>query len=544
MAIAHRPRPRRTWIQRISALLLVIVFIGSALSAALLAYAKDTVSSIPRTAFGNILTQETEEGQLAAQEPEENSIGSIPQIDLKRETVNFFLIGTDSVASLPDDHRLRNIRSSTQLLTDTLIVLRLDTGEASGEQSDSSKVSVVSIPRDLWVPISGYGGEHQKINSLLAFTGPQTLVQTVKDYLAIPIHHVIQVDFNGFLELFKIIGGLDLYIEFPIKDKKAHLNIEETGCVSLTPEQGLGIVRSRTLQAFIEGEWREVDTLSDLDRMERQQDFLILALQQAFDSGFRDPAKIRNVIEDVFRGGYLTLDDRMTPDDMIGLADRFRGFDANAINKYTLPTVFDWDGPYSILRMLEAEAQIVLDVFRGGQTEKSFGIVLLNGTGVTGEASRIANELIAAGFRVAETGNAPSFDIERTTIYFDAIQKESALILESYLLSGADLFQREVETGLGIEMVFGRDYSGVSESPVESESQGETALGSKDSTNGEMYLGIASTTSDMQTRVIDSVILTSMVADEQSAFGTSATSDNQEEGIEAAVHRAGKIIGC
>ena len=544
MAIAHRPRPRRTWIQRISALLLVIVFIGSALSAALLAYAKDTVSSIPRTAFGNILTQEIEEGQLAAQEPEENSIGSIPQIDLKRETVNFFLIGTDSVASLPDDHRLRNIRSSTQLLTDTLIVLRLDTGEASGEQSDSSKVSVVSIPRDLWVPISGYGGEHQKINSLLAFTGPQTLVQTVKDYLAIPIHHVIQVDFNGFLELFKIIGGLDLYIEFPIKDKKAHLNIEETGCVSLTPEQGLGVVRSRTLQAFIEGEWREVDTLSDLDRMERQQDFLILALQQAFDSGFRDPAKIRNVIEDVFRGGYLTLDDRMTPDDMIGLADRFRGFDANAINKYTLPTVFDWDGPYSILRMLEAEAQIVLDVFRGGQTEKSFGIVLLNGTGVTGEASRIANELIAAGFRVAETGNAPSFDIERTTIYFDAIQKESALILESHLLSGADLFQREVETGLGIEMVFGRDYSGVSESPVESESQGETALGSKDSTNGEMYLGIASTTSDMQTRVIDSVILTSMVADEQSAFGTSATSDNQEEGIEAAVHRAGKIIGC
>ena len=544
MAIAHRPRPRRTWIQRISALLLVIVFIGSALSAALLAYAKDTVSSIPRTAFGNILTQETEEGQLAAQEPEENSIGSVPEIDLKRETVNFFLIGTDSIASLPDDHRLRNIRSSTQLLTDTLVVLRLDTGEASGEQSDSSKVSVVSIPRDLWVPISGYGGEHQKINSLLAFTGPQTLVQTVKDYLAIPIHHVIQVDFNGFLELFKIIGGLDLYIEFPIKDKKAHLNIEETGCVSLTPEQGLGVVRSRTLQAFIEGEWREVDTLSDLDRMERQQDFLILALQQAFDSGLRDPAKIRNVIEDVFRGGYLTLDDRMTPDDMIGLADRFRGFDANAINKYTLPTVFDWDGPYSILRMLEAEAQIVLDVFRGGQTEKSFGIVLLNGTGVTGEASRIANELIAAGFRVAETGNAPSFDIERTTIYFDAIQKESALILESHLLSGADLFQREVETGLGIEMVFGRDYSGVSESPVESESQGETALGSKDSTNGEMHLGIASTTSDMQTRLIDSVILTSMVADEQSAFGTSATSDNQEEGIEAAVHRAGKIIGC
>ena len=60
-------------------------------------------------------------------------------------------------------------------------------------------------------------------------------MQTVRDYFAIPIHHVIQVDFNGFLELFEIIGGLDVYIEFPIKDKKAQLSIEETGCVSLTP---------------------------------------------------------------------------------------------------------------------------------------------------------------------------------------------------------------------------------------------------------------------------------------------------------------------
>jgi len=542
MAIERRPRPRRTWIQRISIFFLIIVFIGSALSAAILAYAKDTVSSIPRTAYGSILAQDDEASQPDDEsvENDSESESSVPEVDLKRETVNFFLIATDSVASLPDDHRLRNIRSSSQLLTDTLIVLRLDTGE----RSDSSNVSVISIPRDLWVPISGYGGEHQKINSLLAFTGPQTLVQTVSDYFAIPIHYVVQVDFNGFLELFKIIGGLDLYIEFPIKDKKAHLNIEETGCVSLTPEQGLGIVRSRTLQAFIEGEWREIDTLSDLDRMERQQDFLILALQQAFDSGFRDPAKIRNVIEDIFRGGYLTLDDRMTPDDMIELASRFRSFDANDLNKYTLPTVFDWDGPYSILRMLEAEAQIVLDVFRGGQTEKSFGIVLLNGTGVTGEASRIANELIAAGFRVAETGNAPSFDIERTTIYFDTSQKESALILQSHLLSGADLVQRAVETGLAIEMIFGRDYSGVSEAPVDPESEDEAALSENDFANGRIDLEISVPTTGIQAGFTDSVILTSLIANEQSALGTFTTSDNQEEDIEAALQRAGKIRGC
>lgn len=543
MAITRQPRPRRTWVQRICIFFLVVAFFGSSLSAALLAYAKDTVSSIPRTAFGNILTQEITEA-VQSEDPEGVETSN-PIENLERETINFFLIGTDSIASLPEGHRLRQTRSAAQLLTDTLIVLRLDTGESSDGGAGPADVSVVSIPRDLWVPISGYGGEHQKINSLLAFTGPQTLVQTVRDYFAIPIHHVIQVDFNGFLELFEIIGGLDLYIEFPIKDKKAQLSIEETGCVSLTPEQGLGIVRSRTMQAFIQGEWREVDSLSDLDRMGRQQDFLILALQQAFDSGFRDPGKIRNVIEDVFRGGYLTLDDRMTPEDMIDLANRFSSFDANALNRYTLPTFFDWDGPYSILRLYEAEAQIILDVFRGNQTEKSFGITLLNGTGITGEAKRISNDLVAAGFRVAETGNAPSFDFERTTIYFDASQKDSALLLRSHLLSGAVLIQRGAQTGKGLEMVFGRDYSGVSDTQLELEPQEEITLGLSSQTDAGIYAGADNEEGqESPIQFDDSVVLSRNISDDYSSVAYSQTSQGEEEEIQAALERAGQIRGC
>ncbi len=543
MATTRQPRPRRTWMQRICILFLVVAFLSASLSAVLLAYAKDTLSSIPRTAFGNILTQETTgafQSEVIGEDDTSNPIES-----LERETINFFLIGTDSVASLPEDHRLRQTRSSAQLLTDTLIILRLDTGESSEGKLGTTDVSVVSIPRDLWVPISGYGGEHQKINSLLTFTGPQTLVQTVRDYFAIPIHHVIQVDFNGFLELFEIIGGLDIYIEFPIKDKKAQLSIEETGCVSLTPEQGLGIVRSRTMQAYIQGEWREVDSLSDLDRMDRQQDFLILALQQAFDSGFRDPGKIRKVIEDVFRGGYLTLDDRMTPEDMIDLANRFSGFDANALNRYTLPTFFDWDGPYSILRLYEAEAQIILDVFRGDQTEKSFGITLLNGTGISGEARRISNDLVAAGFRVSETGNAQSFDFELTTIYFDASQKDSALLLQSYLISGAELIQRDAQTGKGIEMVFGRDYSGVSDTQLEQEPQEEITLGLSSQTDAGIYAGADSEEGqESSIQYDDSVVLSSSISDDYSSVVYSQTSQGEEEEIQAALERAGQISGC
>ena len=94
--------------------------------------------------------------------------------------------------------------------------------------------------------------EMQKINSIVYFTDKPTLVQTIRDVLDIPIHHVVEVDFNGFMRLFETIGGLDVYLEYPLRDKKAQLDIPESGCVTLTPLQALGLVRSRELQAYVE----------------------------------------------------------------------------------------------------------------------------------------------------------------------------------------------------------------------------------------------------------------------------------------------------
>ncbi|MBO00493.1 MAG: hypothetical protein CL438_07535, partial [Acidimicrobiaceae bacterium] len=206
---------------------------------------------------------------------------------------------------------------------------------------------------------------------------------------------------------------------------------------------------------------------------------------------------------------------------------------------------FDWDGPYSILRLYEAEAQIILDVFRGDQTEKSFGITLLNGTGVTGQAKRISNDLVAAGFRVAEIRNAQSFDFERTTIYFDASQRESAQLLQSHLLSGAELIQRDAPTGKGIEMVFGRDYSGVSDTELEREPQDEITLGLSHQTGVDIYAGAEGEgVQQTTTQYDDSVVLSSSISDDYSSVAYSQTSGGEEEEIQAALERAGQIRGC
>ena len=347
MPIDRRPRRRRTWFQRFFLLVAFLMFCSSTVAAILLAYTSETVGRIPRTAYGTSLSAESESNS---------------------DPLNFLLIGSDSIANLPEGDYLRRVsgRSSRQLLTDTLIVLRLD-------PSGATKASALSLPRDLYVPISGYN-EMQKINSIVYFTDKPTLVQTIRDVLDIPIHHVVEVDFNGFMRLFETIGGLDVYLEYPLRDKKAQLDIPESGCVTLTPLQALGLVRTRELQAYVENfdgwygpsanAWVRVDGTGDFGRQERQQDFLILALQQAFDSGFRNPLKITEIIQEVLGGGFVNLDDRLTPQKAIDLAQQFRNFRPNDLEKYLLPTVYDFADELSIQRIVEVEAEPILDVFR------------------------------------------------------------------------------------------------------------------------------------------------------------------------------------
>ena len=353
MATPKRPRPKRTWIQRFFLISCLAVLSISAIAAVLLAYTSDTVGQIPRTAFGNTLTSQSTEGE---------------------EPLNFLLIGSDSIANLPEDHPLRwtSGRSSRQLLTDTLIILRLD---SSGAGVGEVKASALSIPRDLYLPIAGYRDTWEKVNSLVYFTDKPTLVQSLQDFLEIPIHHVVEVDFNGFMRLFETLGGLDVYLEYPLRDRKAQLDIPISGCVSLTPEQALGLVRTRELQAYVDNfdgwygsapnAWVRVDGAGDFARQERQQDFLILALQQAFDSGFRNPLKISQIVDEILGGGFVILDDRLTPENAINLAQQFKDFRPNELEKYLLPTVYDFANELSIQRLVEARAYPILDYFRG-----------------------------------------------------------------------------------------------------------------------------------------------------------------------------------
>lgn len=83
----------------------------------------------------------------------------------------------------------------------------------------TKQAAVISIPRDLWVKVGGYGTH--RINSAHAIgedsgypgEGPGLLCDTVSQTLGQPVHAFVRVDFRAFEKVIDELGGIDVYVQ-------------------------------------------------------------------------------------------------------------------------------------------------------------------------------------------------------------------------------------------------------------------------------------------------------------------------------------------
>ncbi|MFF3568239.1 LCP family protein [Nocardia jiangxiensis] len=150
-----------------------------------------------------------------------------------------------------------------------------DEADAGGERSDtimlvhipqSGPTTIVSLPRDSYVPIPGHGRD--KLNAAFAVGGPKLLVQTVETATGLHIDHFAKIGFGGFANMVDAVGGIDMCLPNAIDDPKAGLNLP-AGCQHLSGPQALGFVRTRATPR------------ADLDRMNNQRMFLAALLKKA-----------------------------------------------------------------------------------------------------------------------------------------------------------------------------------------------------------------------------------------------------------------------
>ena len=265
---------------------------------------------------------------------------------------NYLIVGSDSRANVQGegDAGFNGAEAPAGERADTMMLLHLEGGKAQ----------MLSIPRDLYLPIAGTDGS-SKINAAYNVDlggGPTRLVDTITEGLDIPIDRYMEVDFVSFAGLVDGLGGITIEFPHPAQDTESGLFVPETGPVELDGEQALAYVRSRHYQELIDGQWVE-DPTADLGRMERQRAFLTQVIGKLSDT--RNPFSLAGAAGDMATG--LRIDDEMSMFDAIRLGWGMRGKTPEALDINDALSG-DRNESGAVLILDEAAAAPVLDQVR------------------------------------------------------------------------------------------------------------------------------------------------------------------------------------
>ena len=165
---------------------------------------------------------------------------------------NWLLVGSDSRTGLSDRdvERLGTGGDLGTVRTDTIMLMHLPL---------RGKPTLVSIPRDSYVPVPGYG--YDKINAAFSIGGPQLLVETVEQNTGLHVDRYAEIGMGGLAGVVDAAGGVEICVAEPIDDPLANINLQP-GCQEMDGPTALGYVRTR---ATAQG---------DLDRVARQREFM------------------------------------------------------------------------------------------------------------------------------------------------------------------------------------------------------------------------------------------------------------------------------
>ncbi|GAA1239825.1 LCP family protein [Prauserella halophila] len=361
-----------------------------------------------------------------------------------------------------------------ELNTDTLIFVRIP--------NDGSKATAISLPRDSYVDVPGYG--RHKINSAYARAkvdarqrleaegvtdesdlevrsnqaGAKKLIETVEGVTGASIDNYASINLLGFHDITKSIGGVEVCLNQAVDDPYSGAKFD-AGRQTISGHQALAFVRQR--HGLLRG---------DLDRVVRQQVFMAGLARKVVSAGtLADPAKLNSLIDSVQKSVVVNKGW-----DLLGFAQQLQGLSAGNIEFTTIPVVDpEYDTPSDGLAVQVDPAQVqsyIRDLAGGQQPEESskpapapseITVDVLNGTGITGLAGNVSETLTTAGFGQGEVGNTDP----RTTTVVQAAEGERATGEKVAEALGDVSVETNASVAPGqVQVLLGPDY----EAPAES----------------------------------------------------------------------------
>ena len=334
------------------------------------------------------------------------------------ETVTYLMLGSD-------------IRSGTSFRTDSMIIVVL--------RPRIGQISLISIPRDLWVYIPAWG--MQRINTaylhgqLTGYPGggPGLIKDTILYNLGIRIDHTALVDFNGFKKILDTLGGIEVpvacqFTDWHLIDPNADQQNENNwslytvgpGVVSMDGEMALWYARSRKKS-------------SDFDRGRRQQEVL-----RALFSKFLQASSITKIPQ-LYTDLSSSINTDLSLSSIMELVPFALSLNNADIRSYYIrpPLVFSWttaQGAY-VLSPSELALQAMLREAMSPSQKKveidPVNIEIRNGTPYSGWDVLAGERLNYAGYQTHLAGSDQNN--YATSLLFDFTQTQDANKLASLL---------------------------------------------------------------------------------------------------------------
>jgi len=389
--------------------------------------------------------------------------GSFPRLSLFSTLKQFVVSGDRQLEGEKDDRinlLLMGIGGEGHdgpQLTDTIIF--------ASYQPSTKDVGMISIPRDMTVPIPGHGW--RKVNHANAFgemkepgSGPLLATSVISETLDQKINYFVRVDFDGFAQLIDDIGGIDIYVDQSFTDYNypthgmAYANCGsidqvgedgETVSVStygcryevLTFQEGWTHMDGDTALKYVRSRKGTNGEGSDFARARRQQKVLLAVKDKVFSAEtFLNPARITRILD--------TLQDHIATNldtwEMIRLANDFKDISLENVTSHVLDSSEDsplyatsLNGAYVLLpknddwsavqdlaeHIFETDAlSTVMNTDAPPEEKPKFvRVEIQNGTKITGLAFHTSQLLDGQGYDIVKIGNAETRDYDHTAIY-------------------------------------------------------------------------------------------------------------------------------
>jgi LCP family protein required for cell wall assembly len=364
--------------------------------------------------------------------------------DIDGTDQNLLIVGNDDRRGMTaaEAHALHTGLNEGSLSTDTMMIVHVP--------ANGAKATLISLPRDSYVDIPGYG--MNKLNSAYAqayndasgdaeakqAAGANELIRTVTNLTGLTIDHYVQVGLLGFYRISNAIGGVTVDLCHSVSDSYSGLHMSA----------GKHTIKGATALKFVRQ--RHGLTNGDIDRTARQRYFLTAAFRKVASAGtLLNPGKLTDLINAIKKS--IFVDDNLN---LLDLAGQMANLSANNIVGKAIPFERFADvsvGSVEIVDPAKVKAFVTKlisstgDAYAKAKTVDpgSVTVSVLNGGAANGAAHTAAQTLASAGFK-ASAGDSPT-QTTSTIIEYPSGQEAQAKTLAQHV-PGAAVRSADVST--------------------------------------------------------------------------------------------------